>query len=115
MGAGSFHPRRAGSLICEAVLTEACHLVAKEKVKASQVIEFIHRARLKPVSLNGELFVIEKLLERYADAPMDLADACVVRLAELEPKAVVCTTDRHFCFFRKFVDKPIPLMSPFAD
>ena len=73
----------AGGFICEAVLAEVCHLVAKEGVARGKVIEFVERARLTVVSLGGELPVVRALLECYADAPMDFADACVVRLSEL--------------------------------
>lgn len=34
------------------------------------------------------------LIDKYADQPMDLADACVVKLAEMFPNAVVLTTDK---------------------
>ena len=34
------------------------------------------------------------LLDKYADRQMDLADACVVKLAELFPDAIILTTDR---------------------
>ena len=103
-----------GSFVCEAVLAEACHLAAKEAVPPGRVIEFVRHIRLNPVSLVNELTAINALLNRYADAPMDLADACVVRLAELHPEAGVCTTDSHFQFFRKNAGQMIPLIAPFV-
>ena len=103
-----------GSLICEAVLAEVCHLVAKDGVARGKVLEFVDRGGLVSVPLNSELPVLRELLDRYADAPMDFADACVVRLAEIHTGAAVCTTDRHFQFFRKNTDQPIPLLAPFA-
>src|SRR5882724_9139890 len=72
-----------GSLICEAVVAEACYLVAKEGVPRAKVIEFVVNGRLKPVPLSNELDAIKILLTRYANAPMDFADACIVRLAEM--------------------------------
>jgi predicted nucleic acid-binding protein len=53
-------------------------------------------------------------MERYKDAPMDFADACVVRIAELNPGASVATTDGHFRFFRKSSGEIITLLAPFA-
>src|SRR5689334_16462375 len=90
-----------GSLICEAVLTEVCHLAAKERVARAMVIEFVKRTRLRPVLVSEELDAFGSLLHSYADAPMDFADACVVRLAELNPGLAVCTVDSQFSFFRK--------------
>ncbi len=103
-----------GSLVCEAVLTEVCHLVAKEGVGPAKVIEFVKQVRLKPVSLANELDALGILLNRYADAPMDFADACVVRLAELNGTLPVCTVDSQFQFFRKNARDVIPLIAPFS-
>lgn len=103
----------AGSLICEAVLAEACHLVAKEVVSHWRLIEFVRRVRLQPVSLANELEALGALLKRYADVPMDFADACVVRLAELHPGTTVCTTDSDFRFYRMNERQVIPLLAPF--
>jgi len=55
------------------------------------------------------------MMERYKDAPMDFADACVTRMAELNPDAAVCTTDSHFRFLRKSSGGTIALLAPFAD
>lgn len=102
-----------GSLVCEAVLAEVCHLVAREGVTRAKVIEFVLRIRLRSPSLSNELIAVRTLLDRYADAPMDFADACVVRLAEMNGELQVCTVDGHFQFFRKNGSEPISLLSPF--
>jgi len=103
-----------GSIICGAVLAEACHLAAKEGVAHARVIEFVTRVRLQPVSLSNELGCIRTLLDRYASTRMDFADACVVRLAELHPHTTVCTLDSDFGFYRKNDREPIPLLAPFG-
>lgn len=103
-----------GGIVCEAVITEVCHLVAKEGVARSQVVEFVMESGMQTFALGNELPAIASLLNRYADTPMDFADACVVRLAELHPDATVCTTDGHFKFFRKHQRENIPLLAPFA-
>ncbi len=38
---------------------------------------------------------------QYADLPMSLADACLVRMTELAPQSQVLTTDRHFRIYRR--------------
>ena len=95
-------------------MTEACHLAAKEGVPCAQVVAFIKHMRLNPVSLANELAAIGAPLDRYADTPMDFADACVVRLAELHAGASVCTTDNHFSFFRQNGSEPISVLAPFS-
>ena len=103
-----------GALVCEAVLAEVCHLVAKEGVPAATVLKLVDQNDLVLVSLAGGVSAIRSLMEQYKDAPMDFADACVVRMADLNSNAVVCTTDSHFRFFRKSSGEIIALLAPFA-
>lgn len=109
-----FEQLPAGTFVCEAVLTEACHLAAKDGVPAAAVLRLVEQNDLELVSLAGQISNVRALMDRYADAPMDFADACVVRLAEIHPDATVCTTDSHFKFFRKNGREDIPLAAPFA-
>ena len=109
----AFSEITTGGLICEAVLAEVCHLVAKDGIARGKVLEFVEQGALNVVYLGGELRALRELLERYADAPMDFADACVVRLAELYTDGIVCTTDSDFRFFRKNRREPIPMLAPF--
>ena len=37
-----------------------------------------------------------ELMDKYADVPMSLADACLVRMTEVLPEPVVLTTDTDF-------------------
>lgn len=103
-----------GALVCEAVLAEACHLVAKDGVAPSALLRLVEQNDLVLVPLGGEIPRIRALLERYADVGMDLGDACVVRLAELYPAAAVCTTDTDFRIYCKNQREAIPLIAPFA-
>jgi predicted nucleic acid-binding protein len=103
-----------GGIICEAVLAEACHLAAKDGVPRNKVVEFVERGELSVASVGSELAVIRQLLEHYSDTPMDFADACVVRLAELHPNSLVCTLDKHFQVFRKNKKDVVPVLAPFA-
>ena len=110
----SFEQISGGGLICEAVLAEVCHLVAKDGIARGRVLEFVERGGLNSVFLGGELPALRELLNRYADTPMDFADACVVRMSEIYNESAVCTTDGDFRFFRKNNREPIPLLAPFA-
>jgi predicted nucleic acid-binding protein len=103
-----------GALGCEAVLAETCHLVGKDGVAPAKVLQLVEENSLTLVSLAGEISRIRDLLTRYADVPMDFADACVVRLAELHPTASVCTVDGDFRVFRRLGREPIPLTAPFC-
>lgn len=58
-------------------------------------------------TLPKETRAVRALWSRYANVPMSLADACVVRIAELHARAVVCTLDSDFAIYRKAMKTPL--------
>jgi predicted nucleic acid-binding protein len=105
----------SSGLICEAVLTEVCHLVAREGIPRGKVIDLVLDGGLQVVSLSSEFSAIRNLLNCYADTPMDFADACVTRLAEIHNGSPVCTTDTDFLVYRKNRIEAIPVIAPFSE
>ena len=65
-----------------------------------------------PFQLEAEIGAVRGLRHRYANVPMSLADACLVRMAELHPEASVCTLDSDFTIYRRHGRDPIPLLKP---
>jgi len=55
---------------------------------------------------------VARLLRKYADRPTSLADACLVRLAELHDGASLLTIDGEFIVYRKHGGRMIPLIVP---
>lgn len=59
---------------------------------------------------------IPRLLElcrKYADRPMDLADACLVRMTELTSRCKIWTVDREdFSTYRRHGRQPVPCEFP---
>jgi uncharacterized protein len=53
-------------------------------------------------------------MRKYRDVPMDLAEACLVLMAEAHREAVVVTTDRDFRIYRTRGRRQIQMMAPFA-
>jgi len=51
-------------------------------------------------------------VRRYVNVPMSLADACVVRLAELHPQSAVLTVDSDFVTYRKNGRQVINVLLP---
>lgn len=100
-------------LTCEAVLTEACFLLRTAPGGSQAVLSLLSRG-LVSVSfrLQEEATLIAKLLARYANVPMSLADACLVRLAERHPSSVVFTLDHDFLVYRKNGRQVIPTLLP---
>ena len=102
-------------ITCEAVLAEAWHLLRGTARGQSALLELLAAGTLTiEFGLMNELAAIRRLVARYHDRPMSLADACLVRLAELYDEAAVITLDRDFAVYRKNGRQVIPLISPFA-
>jgi predicted nucleic acid-binding protein len=65
------------------------------------------------LDLAAEVSAVRGLVVKYRDHPMDLGDACCVRLAELLPGSVVYTVDRtDFSTYRKNGRQPVPCVFP---
>jgi hypothetical protein len=86
----------------EAVLTEATHVLMRLRGGAVAVVEWFRAggATLVPPS-QSSLARAGKLMAKYADLPMDYADASLVVLAEeLRTKTVLTTDRRDFSVYR---------------
>lgn len=55
---------------------------------------------------------IDKLRRKYADVPMSVADACLVRLAEQLGQCAVLTLDDDFNVYRRHGRQVIPIIAP---
>jgi predicted nucleic acid-binding protein len=55
---------------------------------------------------------LRKLLQKYRDTPMSLADACIVRMAEIHDQHAVLTLDSDFLVYRKHNRVPLTLVHP---
>jgi predicted nucleic acid-binding protein len=97
----------------EPILTEACFLIARNGGNASNVIRKSREGIIStPVAVEREAAAIETLMRRYANVPMSLADASLVRLSELYQNSQVFTLDRDFVRYRRFGRHVIPLLVP---
>jgi uncharacterized protein len=97
---------------CEAVLTEACFLIARTRRPAARALEPFERGRLKiDFRLDQELGAVRALMRRYVNVPMSLADACLVRLAEVTGLPI-CTLDSDFSIYRVHGRHPLKVISP---
>lgn len=100
-------------LTCEAVLTEACFLIRRAEGDECAVIQLIERGVLNVVRLfDAEAAAIARLMRRYKNVPMSLADACLVRLVELTSQATLFTVDSDFEIYRQKGRRVIPLLAP---
>lgn len=100
-------------LTCEAVITEASHLLYGKPQAQKNLLAFLEEGFIEiPFSLSAEAAKVQTLMQKYADVPMDLADACLVRMSELIKNAVVFTLDGDFLIYRKNGRQEIPTIIP---
>lgn len=98
---------------CEAVLAETCFLLAGVAGALRAIrTNFASGAWKLDFSLSTEWKPVLALMESYADQPMSLGDACLVRMSELRPDSVVFTLDRDFRVYRRNRRQTIPVIIP---
>lgn len=98
--------------VCDAVLVEAASFCQTPEL----VLSLVAREDLiidAAFVLSAELSEVQALATKYTDRPMDLADACIVRMTELHPRCRVWTVDRaDFSTYRRNGRDPIPCEFP---
>lgn len=100
-------------ITCEAVLAEASYLVSDMPGARLALIDMLKENFLQiGLQVKEHADAIATMIERYTNVPMSLADACLVRLAELHPKSPVFTLDSDFSIYRKNGRQVIAQISP---
>ena len=56
---------------------------------------------------------LRRLTRKYANLPMSLAAASLVRMTELVPQCQIFTADEHFRIYRRHGRQIMPLLAPF--
>jgi uncharacterized protein len=103
---------RPPALTCEPVVTEACFLLARASVPPWRLLDTLAQGALRiALSVEAEASALRTLMERYRNVPMSLADACLVRLAEIH-RLPVCTLDSDFAVYRIGRRTPLTLITP---
>lgn len=98
---------------CESAITEACFLLRGVVPGSQSVLELLSRSIIRvDFALERELSAVSRLMDRYADVPMALADACLVRMSELDSESTVFTLDSDFRRYRRNKRQVIPLIIP---
>lgn len=97
---------------CDAVLAEAASFFPDP----TPLLTLVARGDLvidPDFVLARESAQVLSLAAKYRDRPMDLADACLVRMSELAPRCRVWTVDRaDFAAYRRNGRQPVPCEFP---
>jgi hypothetical protein len=96
---------------CDAVVSETFYLL--NPAGASGFAKLL-RARLvvSVFHLSDGIEQVLGLMHKYADLPMSLADACLVRMTEIMPDPILLTKDADFRIYRRNSRQTIPYLMP---
>lgn len=96
---------------CEAVLSETFFLAGS--AVRHKIAEALRRGLLvSDFSLASEQESVLAMMDKYADVPMSLADACLVRMTEILPDPVILSTDTDFRIYRRHSRQVVPCLLP---
>ena len=100
-------------LTCEAVMVEATFLLRRAKRSHEKLLDLIACGAIAiGFDLEGDAEVVSSLMTQYNNVPMDLADACLVRMTEWYPDSTLLTLDSDFQIYRKHRREIISVIIP---
>jgi uncharacterized protein len=96
---------------CEAVITESCYLLRNLSGASEAVIENIAAGIFQvPFQLSRDTAGVKQVLRKYKDRKIDLADACLIRLADQFGTGDILTLDLDFAIYRWGRNKPFRVL-----
>ena len=102
-------------LTCEAVVSECAFILGPRDPGFRRLTGLLGDGAVRlGFDLDDHFEAVARLLAKYQDVPMSLADACLVRMSELHDGARVFTLDADFKLYRRHGRQTIPLIHPAA-
>jgi uncharacterized protein len=96
---------------CEAVIAESCYLVRRLPGAAGTILENVERGVFQiPFQLSLSAAPVRNIMRKYRDLPVDLADACLIHLADELNTGEILTLDRDFESYRWSRIRPFRLL-----
>lgn len=98
---------------CEAVIAECCYLLRSVNGAVDAVLANVARGVFQiPFQLSRDAPGVHRILRKYRDREIDLADACLVHLASELRTSDVLTLDSVFEIYRWGTANPFRLLIP---
>jgi predicted nucleic acid-binding protein len=98
-------------ITCEAVIAESFYLLRNLVGASEAVIENVAAGIFQiPFQLSHEAAGLKQILRKYRDRKIDLADACLIRLADEFGTADILTLDQDFAIYRWGKNKPFRML-----
>lgn len=98
-------------ITCESVIAESCYLLRNVTGASEAVIENVAAGIFQiPFQLSHEAAGVRQVLRKYRDRQIDLADACLIRLADEFGTGDILTLDGDFAIYRWGRNKAFRMM-----
>jgi predicted nucleic acid-binding protein len=86
---------------CETVIAESCYLLRDVEGAAEAILHSVAtREFLIPISLANAAVPVRRIMAKYRDRNVDLADAFLIHLADEFSTGDILTVDRDFRVYR---------------
>lgn len=98
-------------ITCEAVIGEACYLLRNLPGAPESVIENVASGNFEiPFQLSRDAAGVRQILRKYRDRKIDLADACLIQMANVFETPDILTLDSDFAVYRWNKNRPFRLL-----
>lgn len=98
---------------CEGVISEACFLLGRLADGQDAVLTLLATGVIEvDFAIGPEIEAIRDLVRKFANVPMSLTDACLVRMTEINPDDRIVTLDSDFRVYRRNRRYVIPVIMP---
>ncbi|MBV9304467.1 MAG: PIN domain-containing protein [Acidobacteriaceae bacterium] len=92
---------------CEPVIAEACYLTRSLPGAPEAILQNVADGTFQiPIQLSRSAMAIQRILRKYRDQKIDLADACLIHLASELRTGDILTLDKHFTVYRWGANRP---------
>jgi predicted nucleic acid-binding protein len=98
---------------CEACIAEALHILGHARAAQEAIFTSIEQGALDvPFHLGSEVREVAELTRKYADTPIDFADACLIAMADRLNTGDILTLDSDFAHYRWRKTRPFRMLIP---
>lgn len=106
---------RAPLVTCEPVIAEACYLTRSLPGAPEALLQNVADGTFQiPLQLTRSAPAIQRILRKYRDQDIDLADACLIHLASELRTGDILTLDKDFKVYRWGANRPFTPVPPLA-
>lgn len=109
--AEAIHAAVAPLITCEAVIAESCYLLRNYPGAPEAIMDNVAAGIFQiPLQISKDAARIKQILRKYRDRKIDLADACLIRLADEFEAPDILTLDKDFTIYRWGKNKPFRIL-----